>query len=193
MSVAAEPVRLDFDDYVQYSDAHPEGDFELLDGVIYKLAPEGDPHLLTRSAIDWFLDRTLDLTRYAPWTEASFPAPGWFDGPRPDNFVSRGPGLVDGKICARQKADDIALVIEVSSTSRRKDRKKATLYARLGIPEYWLVDLIACVVVVHREPEGEREEAAYRSIVTAGRNETIVSSAVEPLSVGTDFLLQLAG
>ena len=120
MSVAAEPVRFDFDDYVRYSETHPDNAFELLDGAIFKLAPEGDAHLRTRSAIDWMLNRTLDLARYSPWTEASFPAPGWFDGPRPDNFVSIGPGIAEGVICPRPQATDIALVIEVSSSTRRK-------------------------------------------------------------------------
>jgi hypothetical protein len=64
MSVSAEPVRLDFDDYVHYAETHLEGAFELLDGAIFKLAPEGDAHLRTRSAIDWMLNRTLDLARY---------------------------------------------------------------------------------------------------------------------------------
>ncbi len=52
-------------------------------------------------------------------------APGWFDGPRPDNFVSYGPGIVDGAIRARPQASDIALVIEVSSSARRKDEAHA--------------------------------------------------------------------
>ncbi len=49
--------------------------------------------------------------------------------PPDDWFVSRGPGIVDGKICRRPQATDIALVIEVSSTTRRKDDARAKLYA----------------------------------------------------------------
>lgn len=43
----AEPVQLDFDDYVVYTETHPDDAFELIDGVIYKLAPKGDPHART--------------------------------------------------------------------------------------------------------------------------------------------------
>lgn len=193
MSVAAEPVRLDFDDYVRYTEAHSDSAFELLDGAIFKLAPEGDAHLRTRSAIDWVLNRTLDLARYSPWTEASFPAPGWFDGPRPDNFVSHGPGIVDGVICARPHATDIALVIEVSSSTRRKDEVRAKLYARLEIPEYWLIDLERASVVVHRSP-GYAESVGhhYAAVKPFGRNADITSTVVDGLTFATNFLLQLA-
>jgi Uma2 family endonuclease len=193
MSVAAEPVRFDFDDYVHYTEAHPDGAFELLDGAIFKLPSEGDAHLRTRSAIEWVLNRTLDLARYTPWTEASFPAPGWLDGPLPDNFVSHGPGIVDGAICARPLATDIALVIEVSSSTRRKDEARAKLYARLAIPEYWLIDLERASVVTHRSPELADPIGYHYATVTAfGPNADITSTAIDNLTFATSFLLQLA-
>jgi Uma2 family endonuclease len=193
MSVAAEPVRLDFDDYVRYTETHPDGAFELLNGAIFKLALEGDAHLRTRSAIDLILNRTRDLPRYTPWTEASFPAPGWFDGPRPDNFVSHGPGIVNGVICARPQATDIALVIEVSSSTRRKDEARAKLYARLKITEYWLIDLERAAVVVHRSPvHAEQIGDSYATVTPFGRDDRITSTAVDGLTFETSFLLQLA-
>jgi Uma2 family endonuclease len=193
MSVAAELVRFDFDDYVYYTEAHAESVFELIDGAIFKLAPEGDAHLRTRSAIGWTLNRTLDLAHFTPWIEASFPAPGWFDGPRPDNFVSRGPGIVDGRICARPQATDIALIIEISSSTRRKDQARAQLYARLEIPEYWLIDLERTAVVVHRLPgQTDPRSYDYASVFALGRNENLSSTAVRDLAFTTSFLLQLA-
>lgn len=192
MSVAAKPIRLDFDDYVVYTEMHPERAFELVDGVIYELAPEGDRHARTRSGIYLYLSRALDLSAYTPWSEVSFRAPGWADGPRPDAFVSRGPWLVEGKFSKRPTAREIALVIEVSSSSRPKDEKRAAFYARIGIAEYWLVDLMGSRVVVYRNPAGKGATAAYDSIRRFGRSETIASSGVENLSIDTDFVLQLA-
>ncbi len=192
MSVIAEAVRHEFSDYVRYSEAHADAAFELIDGVIYKLAPEGDAHAVTRSGIQMFLSQALDLARYTPWTEVSFTATGWADGPRPDNFVSRGPWLAGGKFTKRPAAEDIALVIEVSSSSRPKDREKAKLYARLGIPEYWLVDLIGCVVVVFRGNIGDGKLPTYRSSRDYGKGETIACAAIEELTVDTNFLLQLS-
>jgi Uma2 family endonuclease len=193
MTVSAEPVRLDFDDYVRYTEMHPDGDFELIHGVIYKFAPEGDPHLLTRHGIHDFLMQTLDLTRYTAWNEASIPAPGWSEGPKPDNAVSIGPRRVNGRYASRPKTDNIALTIEVSSSSRIKDIGRAILYASLSIPEYWMVDLLSGIVGVYREPIAAGEiDSKYRWFRSYGRNETITSSAVDNLIVETNFLLELA-
>ncbi len=192
MSVTTNAVRLDFADYVLYTETHPDGAFELLDGAIYKLAPEGDAHLVTRSGIHLYLSDTVDRSRFTPWTEASFPAPGWADGPRPDNFVSRGPWRAAGQFSKRPTAEEVLLVVEVSSSSRPKDRNKAQLYARLGIPEYWLVDLVRGEVIVHRDPAPANEVFSYANTRIAGTGECIASSAVDGLSVDTNFLLELA-
>ena len=183
----AAPVRLDFDDYVFYTEMHPDDAFELIDGVIYKLAPEGNSHFQTRSAIALYLSDALDRTRFTPYTEGSFAAPGWADGPRPDNFIARGPWMIDGRIAPRPTADEIALVIEVSSTSRTKDTKRAQLYAGLRIPEFWLVDLRAANVVVYRAPH----EGSYQECRTFIRGEVLDSTAVDGLRVEMSFVLQL--
>ncbi len=187
-ATTAAPVRLEFDDYVLYTETHADEAFELIDGVIYKLTPEGDPHLLTRSAIALHLSAVLDLGRFTPWTEASFPAPGWADGLKPDNFVSRGPLLIDGRITMRPQSTDIALVIEVASTSRPKDEERAGLYGRLNIPEYWSVDLRTAKVVAYSEPS----DGIYRKTQTFLQGEMLASVSVDDLHVQVDFLLQLA-
>lgn len=46
-----------------------------------------------------------------------------------------------------------ALVLEVARTSHHTDLVvKPALYAAAGVPDYWVVDLVARVVHVHREP-----------------------------------------
>jgi Uma2 family endonuclease len=53
-------------------------------------------------------------------------------------------------------ADDVLLLIEVADTSLAYDRTtKLRLYARAGIPEYWIVDCTAEAVEVYRDPSGE--------------------------------------
>jgi Uma2 family endonuclease len=45
-------------------------------------------------------------------------------------------------------------VVEIAETSYRTDRDyKFSLYARAGIPECWLVDVIDDTLEVHRGPE----------------------------------------
>lgn len=66
---------------------------------------------------------------------------------------------------AHPSANDTLLLIDVSDTTLRYDlEKKARLYAKHGIREYWVVDLIANRVWRHRRPSGtqytERVEIA---------------------------------
>jgi Uma2 family endonuclease len=54
---------------------------------------------------------------------------------------------------AHPGADDVLLVIEVADSSAAFDRSvKAELYARHGIPEYWIVDIPARSIRFHRTP-----------------------------------------
>jgi Uma2 family endonuclease len=54
-----------------------------------------------------------------------------------------------------------SLIVEVTSSNRSADRgKKLRLYARSGIPEYWIVDPKAPSIERCSDPAGER----YRSI-----------------------------
>lgn len=44
------------------------------------------------------------------------------------------------------------LVVEVAQTSQARDREKARDYAAADVPDYWIVDLAAREVTVHRRP-----------------------------------------
>jgi Uma2 family endonuclease len=61
-----------------------------------------------------------------------------------------------------------ALVIEVADSSLRLDRRfKAAVYARAGLQEYWIVNLIDRTLEVHRDPQPPVEGAedwTYRSV-----------------------------
>lgn len=53
----------------------------------------------------------------------------------------------------RPTHEDVVLLIEVSDSSAQQDLgEKAKLYAEHGIPEYWVVDIQAEKVHVHRNP-----------------------------------------
>jgi len=61
------------------------------------------------------------------------------------------------------------LVVEVAQTSQARDRDKARDYAAVAVPEYWIVDLVARAVMVHRSPLA----GVYDEAVTYGDGETI--------------------
>lgn len=67
-------------------------------------------------------------------------------------------------------ARDVLLLVEVADTSLKYDREtKATLYARAGIVEMWLVDLTHGVVEVYRNPSAE----GYRSVERLERGQEL--------------------
>ncbi|HET8997304.1 MAG TPA: Uma2 family endonuclease, partial [Acetobacteraceae bacterium] len=83
--------------------------------------------------------------------------------PQPDITVVRRPwhGYPD----AHPGPEDICLLIEVADTSIATDRgAKRELYARAGIPEYWLIDLTTDRVHVHRKPKN----GVYATMRTVG-------------------------
>lgn len=90
--------------------------------------------------------------------------------PEPDVFVV--PGGPRDYISDHPKR--VLLVVEVSDQTLRFDRvRKLPMYARGGIPEYWIVNLTENVLEVYREPAGE----LFNSKQTLGPGE-----AVEPLA-----------
>ena len=57
----------------------------------------------------------------------------------------------------------------MTHTTHRRGRQKADEYARAGVPEYWLIDLIDRAIVVHREPvDGVYARVTRRSDGTLG-------------------------
>ncbi len=69
------------------------------------------------------------------------------------------------------------LVIEISDTTLPFDRThKASLYARAGIPEYWIVNLAERVLEVYREPAPMDDtpfQAGYKLMRRTTQDETI--------------------
>ncbi len=69
---------------------------------------------------------------------------------------------------------ELKLVVEVSDSTLSFDlQRKARLYARAAIVEYWVIDINNGLVHVHREPA----DGAYTSITQYGFSEDIVPLA----------------
>src|SRR5690242_14660700 len=80
--------------------------------------------------------------------------------PQPDIVVLKRPSREFRK--ANPQPSDLHLIIEVSDSTLSFDlTRKAVLYARAGIIEYWVLDVAAHRLVVHREPSS----GYYASVV----------------------------
>ena len=81
-----------------------------------------------------------------------------FDEPEPDISVVRGTSA-DYRRRIPAPAD-VAMLVEVSETTLAQDRgEKRAVYARAGIPVYWIVNLVDRQIEVYTRPTGGR----YRS------------------------------
>jgi Uma2 family endonuclease len=84
-----------------------------------------------------------------------------------------------------------ALLVEVAQTSLHVDRGlKARDYARAGIADYWIVNLVDRVVEVHREPAAERPRRfGYRNVRVALPGEILTPLALPSVQLAVGSVL----
>lgn len=75
--------------------------------------------------------------------------------------------------------DDIALVVEVADSSLLTDRRKGAVYARAGIPEYWIVNLEDSVLEVHSEPRPGDDGYASCRVLRVGAQAPVTIASRE--------------
>jgi Uma2 family endonuclease len=130
---------------------------ELIDGWVVKQMAKGPEHAYATGQCQELLQRSLPegwhVRNQEPITLAD-------SEPEPDLSVVRG---ARGKYLAQHPGPgDIALVVEVSDSTLVTDRGKARIYARAGIREYWIVNLVARSLEIHSEPQ-PGPDASYAS------------------------------
>ena len=151
--------------------------FELLEGWIVPKMSRNPPHdasmELTRGEVSHRLPRGWHIRQQSAITLVDGSEPG------PDlAIVRRGHGTRKYST-AHPGVGNIAIVIEVADSSLAEDRKiKHRLYARAGIGEYWIINLIDAQVEVYADPTGASGAPEYRS-----RRDFKVGESV-PLNVG---------
>lgn len=130
----------------------PEDKVELIDGEILVVSPEGPRHASTIDLARRALERVFPAAYFVrpghplAADDASLPEPDLLVVPGdPANYLDRHPG-----------SEDAVLVVEVSNSSLPFDLdRKLRLYARAGVPEYWVIDLVNRCVHVHEDPLGD--------------------------------------
>jgi Uma2 family endonuclease len=129
---------------------HEDERVELIDGELIVMNPQGPVH--ATSAVR--LHRVLE-TSFGPAFHVRDHSPviGTVDSiPEPDVAVVHGE--LEAFAQRHPGPADVALIVEVSDSSLRLDRRKADVYATAGYAMYWIVDVIARRIEVHTEPKG---------------------------------------
>jgi Uma2 family endonuclease len=87
---------------------------------------------------------------------------------------------------ATPRPEEVLLIIEVADSSLAYDRAvKRSLYARHGVPEFWIVNLVSGEVEVCRTPTGDR----YASVSQVGREATLEPQLLRGAAIPVAALL----
>ena len=136
---------------------------ELIDGVLIEMSPIGPPHERAVAWLNRILVPQLDDTQVLS-PQSSIVMPALRSAPQPDIAVRTMDEMLG------RAEEHPLLLVEVSATSLRFDRiTKSRLYARHGVRDYWIVNVAAEVVEVHREPTGD----TWATRTLHGRDETL--------------------
>jgi Uma2 family endonuclease len=147
---------------------------ELLDGLLFVKEPQSSPHRTAVGLVAKALERAF--------------GDGWFvqvqspiglddrSEPEPDVCVIRGSlrDYVDAH------PTHPALVVEVAISGLGAARgRKAAAYARGGIADYWIVNLVDRVLEIHREPArpGPSRRWGYAAVEALGADAIVVPLA----------------
>jgi Uma2 family endonuclease len=162
--------------------AFGDRDTELFDGEVYYMSPKHRPHARAVGDV-YFAIRTAlrdcgsSLTALVDVSARLSD----YDVPEPDIAVTDAP---DGEGILPLGA--LKLAIEVSDTTLAKDLGfKEQLYARAGVPEYWVIDLNENRVLLHANPRSEAEGGGYDGQLDVPFGEVLYSATIEGLSVET--------
>jgi Uma2 family endonuclease len=139
--------RAEYDKLIDVGAFQPGEPIELIGGELMVAEPQGAAHYTA-------------IRKTAKALEAAF-GPGWevrTEGPigldddsEPEPDLAVVPGSPDDY--SRAHPSRPALTVEVAESSLRVDRlRKGSLYARAGLTDYWILNLIDRVLEVYREP-----------------------------------------
>ena len=149
---------------------HEDDRIELIMGEILTMPAIGDRHIATVIALTQILTQLL-----GPRAFVSIQNPVRLDDesePEPDVAVLRP--RRDYYRAGKPRPDDILLLVEVADSSLDYDHgEKRELYARSGIAEYWVVNLVADEVEVCRDPT----PGGYASLTAVGPQGSLAIAA----------------
>jgi Uma2 family endonuclease len=132
---------------------------ELVQGVLVDMVPIGADH---DAAVEWLgelLQRVQDRT-WRVRVQSTLLVKGGYV--LPDLIVIE-------PLPRSQQPTTARLVVEIAQTSQARDREKARDYAAADVPDYWIVDLPARSVTVHRRPVAD----VYEEVVTHADGESL--------------------
>jgi Uma2 family endonuclease len=145
---------------------------ELIDGELINKMGKNRPHTNTLVVVLGWLIRVFGEKFINPETSIDVaPEDNPTNEPQPDLIVLARPSRT---FDANPGPEDIRLAVEISDTTVSFDlSKKAPLYARAGIADYWVFDVKKRRLIVHRDPQNGK----YQSVIAYSENESVAPLA----------------
>jgi Uma2 family endonuclease len=156
---------------------------ELLRGLLISVPPSKPPHAWTAARLNEALTSGVSH-RAMVYNEAHFAASNEAM-PQPDLFIA-----------PEDEGDEYPsrayLVVEIADDSTlAKDRRiKIPIYARAGVPEYWIVNLIEDGIEVYTQPQ---PDGTYASRAIVGRGGTVSPVQFPDIVIAVDYMLPHRG
>jgi Uma2 family endonuclease len=152
MSIGTKVTVAEYDRMIERGEFEPveEHHVELIRGEIREMSPIHPPHeFALDQLLDWSIDH-CDRKQIRIRVQESLEIPELESVPQHDLAWMRRKDYRK----ARPTVADVLLLIEVADTSLRFDRgEKASLYAEAGIQDYWIANVKAETIEVHRNPQ----------------------------------------
>ncbi|MEM8677531.1 MAG: Uma2 family endonuclease [Cyanobacteria bacterium P01_G01_bin.67] len=153
---------------------------EFLEGEIIEVSPEGIEHSYTNDSVVKYLRSILvglaDVRESHPITLDN-------SEPEPDIAIVRLPETIYRQ--HHPYPQDIYFLIEISHRTLKQDlEQKIITYARNGIPEYWVLDLVNKKLITHTQVQGNKY-----SQVAEYKTGTVCPMAFPDIAIALDKLL----
>ena len=167
--------RREYDRLIEYGFFHEDEPLELIAGQLVVAEPKGAPHVTAVMLAAEALRQAFG----AGWHVRVQDPIALDDESEPEPDLAVVPGAPRDYATAHPERP--VLVVEVAESSLYFDRQtKAAIYARGGIADYWIVNLVDRALEVYRDPAAVPDAPhgwAYRSVVRLGPG-----AAVSPLA-----------
>ena len=179
--------RAEYDRLIELGVFGPGDPVELLGGELIVSEPQGSAHYTAVGLVE-------DALR------AAF-GPGWVirsqgpvaldDESEPEPDVAVVPG--QRRDYSREHPARPVLVVEISESSLKLDRhRKGGRYARAGLDDYWILNLVDGVLEIYRQPVAESSAAygfTYASRIVLGPDASAMPLAAPAASIPVRALL----
>jgi Uma2 family endonuclease len=139
--------RIEYERLIDLGVFQPGDPIELIGGELLVAEPQGAPHYTSIQKTARVLERAFGPS----WNVRTQGPIGLDEESEPEPDVAVVPGALGDYGSSHPSRAD--LVVEVSESSLAFDRgHKGSVYARAGILDYWIVNLVDRVLEVYREP-----------------------------------------